>query len=61
MKKNLCCNENQWNSVVMLKKLINIFIGDVYSMYYSSARNWVSFMYKGLVWVYIIYVMLFGE
>jgi len=28
---------------------------------YSSARNWVSFMYKGLVWVYIIYVMPFGE
>ena len=33
MKKKLCCDENQWNSVVMLKKLINIFTGDVYSMY----------------------------
>ena len=27
----------------------------------SSARNWVSFMYKGLIRVYIIYVIHFGE
>ena len=27
----------------------------------SSARNWVSFMHKGLIRVYIIYVIPFGE
>ena len=27
----------------------------------SSARNWVSFMHKGLKRVYIIYVISFGE
>ena len=27
----------------------------------SSARNWVSFMYKGFIRVYIIYVIPFGE
>ena len=27
----------------------------------SSARNWVSFMYKGLIRVYIIYIIPFGE
>ena len=27
------CNENQWNSVVILKKLMNIFTGDVDSIY----------------------------
>ena len=27
----------------------------------SSAKNWVSFMYKGLTRVYIIYVSPFGE
>ena len=27
----------------------------------SSAKNWVSFMYKGLIRVYIIYVIPFGE
>ena len=27
----------------------------------SSARNWVCFMYKGLIRVYIIYVIPFGE
>ena len=27
----------------------------------SSARNWVSFMYKGLIRIYIIYVIPFGE
>ena len=27
----------------------------------SSARKWMSFMYKGLLRVYIIYVIPFGE
>jgi hypothetical protein len=27
----------------------------------SSERNWVCFMYKGLIRVYIIYVIPFGE
>ena len=49
MKKNLFCNDeyfhlgpifyvcssarNQWNWVVILKKMINMFTGDLYSMY----------------------------
>ena len=33
MKKKLFCNENQWNWVVFLKKLMNMFTGDLYSMY----------------------------
>ena len=33
MKKKLFCNENQWNWVVFLKKLMNIFTWDLYSMY----------------------------
>ena len=33
MKKQLFCNENQWNWVVFLKKMMNIFTGDLYSMY----------------------------
>ena len=33
MKKNMFCNENKWNWVVFLKKLMNIFTGDLYSMY----------------------------
>ena len=31
--KKLFCNENQWNSVVILKKMIHMFTGDLYSMY----------------------------
>ena len=31
MKKK--CNENEWNWVVFLKKLMNIFTGDVDSIY----------------------------
>ena len=31
--KKTFCNENQWNSVVILKKLMNIFTGDVDSIY----------------------------
>ena len=33
MKKKLFCNENQWNWVVFLKQLMNIFTWDLYSMY----------------------------
>ena len=33
MKKKLFCNENQWNWVVILKKLMNTFTWDLYSMY----------------------------
>ena len=33
MKKKLFCNENQWNWVVFLKKLMNIFTWDLYSKY----------------------------
>ena len=33
MKKKLFCNENQWIWVVILKKMINMFTGDLYSMY----------------------------
>jgi len=31
--KKIFCNENPWNWVLFLKKLINIFTGDLYSMY----------------------------
>ena len=56
-KKKLFCNENQWNWVVILKKNDEYFhLGPVFYVC-SSARNWVSFMYKG----YIIYVIPFGE
>ena len=48
MKKKLFCNENQWNSVVILKKNDEYFhLGPVFYVC-SSARNWVSFMYKGM-------------
>ena len=57
MKKKLFCNENQWNWVVFLKKLMDIFTWDLYSMYVVGARNWVSFMYKG---IYHIYNSLWG-
>ena len=33
MKKKLYCNENQWNKVAFWKKMMNIFTGDLYSMY----------------------------
>ena len=56
-KKKLFCNENQWNSVVILKKLVNMFTGDLYSMYV---------VLQGIgslpcIKVYIIYVIPFGE
>ena len=48
MKKKLFCNENQWNGVVILKKIDEYFhLGPVFYVC-SSARNWVSFMYKGM-------------
>ena len=57
MKKKLFCNENQWNWVVFLKKLMNIFTWDLYSMYV---------VLQGIgslpcIKVYIIYVIPFGE
>ena len=57
IKKKLFCNENQWNSVVILKKLMNMFTGDLYSMYV---------VLQGIgslpcIKVYIIYVIPFGE
>ena len=57
MKKELFCNENQWNSVVILKKMINMFTGDLYSMYVVLQGIWSL----PCVRVYIIYVILFGE
>ena len=46
--KQLFCNENQWNWVVFLKKIDGYFhLGPVFYVC-SSARNWVSFMYKGM-------------
>ena len=55
--KKLFCNENQWNWVVFPKKLMNIFTGDLYSMYV---------ILQGIgslpcIRVYIIYVIPFGE
>ena len=55
--KKLFCNENQWNWVVFLKKLMNMFTGDLYSMYV---------VLQGIgslpcIRVYIIYVIPFGE
>ena len=31
--KKLFCNENRWNLVVTLKRMMNMFTGDLYSMY----------------------------
>ena len=47
----LFCNENQWNWVVFLKKLMNIFNGGPIFYVCSSARNWVSVMYKGIYYI----------
>ena len=55
-KKNFC-NENQWNSVVILKKLINMFTGDLYSMY--VVLQGIGSL--SCIRVYIIYVIPFGE
>ena len=57
MKKKLFCNENQWNSVVILKKLMNIFTWDLYSMY--VVLQGIGSL--SCIRVYIIYVVPFGE
>ena len=55
--KKLFCNENQWNSVVILKKLMNMFTGDLYSMY--VVLQGIGSL--SCIRVYIIYVIPFGE
>ena len=57
MKKKLFCDENQWNSVVILKKLMNMFTGDLYSMY--VVLQGIGSL--SCIRVYIIYVIPFGE
>ena len=57
MKKKLFCNENQWNSVVFLKKLMNIFTWDLYSTY--VVLQGIGSL--SCIRVYIIYVIPFGE
>ena len=57
MKKKLFCNENQWNSVVILKKMINMFTGDLYSMY--VVLQGIGSL--SCIRVYIIYVIPFGK
>ena len=57
MKKKTSCNENQWNLVVFPQKMMNIFTGDLNSMYV---------ILQGIgslpcIRVYIIYVIPFGE
>ena len=60
MKKKLFCNENQ-NSVVILKKLMNIFTGDVYSMYqWNSVVILKKLMNIFTGDVYSMYVVLQG-
>ena len=49
--------ENQWNSVVILKKLMNIFTWDLYSMY--VVLQGIGSL--SCIRVYIIYVIPFGE
>ena len=55
--KKLFCNENQWNWVVFLKKLMNIFTWDLYSMY--VVLQGIGSL--SCIRVYIIYVIPFGE
>ena len=57
MEKKLFCNENQWNWVVFLKKLMDIFTWDLYSMYVVLQ----GIRYLSCIRVYIIYVIPFGE
>ena len=55
--KKLFCNEKQWNWMVFLKKLMNMFTEDLYSMYVVlQGIGSVS-----CIKVYIIYVIPFGE
>ena len=55
--KKIFCHENQWNWVVFLKKLMNIFTGDLYSMY-VVLRGMGSLPCQR---VNIIYIIPFGE
>ena len=55
--KKLFCNENQWNSVVILKKMIDMFTGDLYSMY--VVLQGIGSL--SCIRVYIIYVIPFGD
>ena len=55
--KKLFCNENQWNSVVILKKMIDMFTGDLYSMYVVLQE--IGSL--SCIRVYIIYVIPFGD
>jgi hypothetical protein len=57
MKKKRFCNENQWNWVVFLKKMMNIFTGDQYSMYVILQGIGSLPMYKG---IYHIHNSLWG-
>ena len=58
MKKKLFCKENQWTSVVIIKKMMNIFTWDLYSMYVVLQGIGSVSCIKAL---YIIYVIPFGE
>ena len=59
MKKKLLCKPMELGGVP--QKIDEYFhLGPIFYVC-SSARNWVSFMYKGLIRVYIIYVIPFGE
>ena len=53
----LFCNENQWNWVVFLKKMMNVFNGDLYSMYVVLQ----GIGSQSCIRVYIVYVICFGE
>ena len=55
IKKN--CDENQWNWVVILKKLMNMFTGDLYSMYVVLQGTGSL----SCIRIYIIYVIPFGK
>ena len=55
--KKLFCNENQWNSVVILKKMIDMFTGDLYSMY--VVLQGIGSL--SCIRVYIISVIPFGK
>ena len=57
MTKKKECNENQWNWVVFLKKLMNIFTRDLYSMY--VVLQGIGSL--SCIRVYIIYVIPFGK
>ena len=50
-EKKLFCNENQWNWVVTFKKMMNMFTGDIYSMYVvlqGIGCLTLSYMYNGI-------------